>query len=212
MDESTRYEVDAQRTSKGYLFLDAIEEQDENITKSNLKRKAPKSLTIRLIEAAKKGWLNAGSDGSFRPLQMASSYWFGNPTDPIIRTRSVPVPTYYSYRSELDGINNFLDLLHTLPDDLSPQTFTFSLDKESAVTFGNSPHMEIKSYTVDKNYFAHHFHIFTRLQSTKNTVNFVWVKSHTDDNKKWEDLTIIERNNVLCEREDRSFSSKHRSQ
>ena len=147
---------------------------------------------------------------------MASSYWFGNPDELIIRTLSVCGPTFDSFRSELDEMNHFMDLIHSLPENLPAQTFTFSLDNEAAVLFGNSPQLQITAAKIDKTYFAPRLHLLTRLLNTKHTVNFEWVKSNQMTRKNGRisrpHLTTTEKNNVLCDREARKFAAIHRSQ
>lgn len=112
--EEKIYKIDARSTSQGYLLIDAMEKRDKRLVEKRLRQQQPKTATKRLMESIQQGWIQVECDVSSRPHSMASFLWFGNPQNPTITTRAVSGPTFDSCRAELDGINQFVDLLHTL--------------------------------------------------------------------------------------------------
>ena len=143
---------------------------------------------------------------------MASSLWFGIPKDQKITTRSVSGPTFDSYRAEIDEIKYFLELLQTLPDEIAPQQFEFTLDNEAEVQYGNSPSMMISSATIDRKYFAPRFHLHHCFNNQKHSINFMWIRYHQDYSKTSDEMTTPERNKVLYDSDARRFAAQQSSQ
>ena len=93
LHDNVRYEVDVLAFGGGYQVIDAKLQQDDQRILKIKRQRTVSTKGKRMIEALSNGWLEAGSDGSSRDNYMASSTWYGDPSDPVIVTRTAPGPT-----------------------------------------------------------------------------------------------------------------------
>ena len=166
----------------------------------------------RLAESVLDGHVQCGSDGSARHHSMSSATWFGKALEPTIIARPVNGPTIDSYRTEMDGVLHFLETLHPVQHCIPKTNFSFTLDNTPVVKFSNSCEFEVTAANIDQPYAPQKLAIRNYLRESVHTFDFSYVKSHQDDVKEAEELSIEEKNNVLCDAEAKIVSRQYASQ
>lgn len=152
-----------------------------------------------MINSFKHGCMKAGSDGSARLHSSSSATWFGDESDPFLIGRPVHGPSHDSFRAEIDGVLHLLELFVPIQDHLPHQSISFSLDNKSVVNLANDSTFAITPASIDKPFAPQRIALSHLLNQLSHQINFTHVPSHQDDEKSFEELSAVAKNNVRCD-------------